>query len=228
MNVFQELLEHRAYAGGVLPDTKTNLVLDLVRRSLIAHNHSFANQTLEDIHHAVMRREELGSTGIGQGVAIPHAKSQLIERPLLFFARTAEPCDFDALDGDPVDLLILLLSPSDQRSTHLKHLEDASRSMRDDEFRTSLRRARNELEFGSHLRKGFEDMEFVETEQLKSKANVHLQFAIPADTSDDELQQIILNSVRTLNENYRNVGGAGFSIEDFRIEEPSMIPSGVS
>lgn len=69
---------------------------------------------VNDIRDAVLRREALGSTGIGRGVAAPHARSPAVPRPLGVLAACREPVDFDALDGEPVDLVVLLLAPPDR------------------------------------------------------------------------------------------------------------------
>jgi PTS system nitrogen regulatory IIA component len=75
-------------------------------------------------------REQLGSTGFGQGVAIPHGKIEGLTRIYCLFARLAEPVDFKAIDGKPVDLVFLLLSPPDAGAEHLKALAAVSRVIR--------------------------------------------------------------------------------------------------
>ncbi|HVI05264.1 MAG TPA: PTS sugar transporter subunit IIA, partial [Sphingomicrobium sp.] len=71
---------------------------------------------------SVNEREQLGSTGFGQGVAIPHAKIEGLKQIYGLFARLAEPIDYKAIDGRPVDLVFLLLSPPDAGAEHLKAL----------------------------------------------------------------------------------------------------------
>ena len=88
-------------------------------------------------------REQLGSTGFGQGVAIPHGKIEGITRIYAMFSRLAEPIDFKAIDGRPVDLVFLLLSPPDAGAEHLKALAAISRVTRDAATLERLRGARS-------------------------------------------------------------------------------------
>lgn len=84
-----------------------------------------------EIFDTVLQREKLGSTGVGNGIAIPHAKLPGFDRIVGVFARLAEPIDFDALDDLPVDLVFLLLAPEDAGADHLKALSRVARVMRD-------------------------------------------------------------------------------------------------
>ncbi|WP_435419117.1 PTS sugar transporter subunit IIA [Parerythrobacter aurantius] len=78
-------------------------------------------------------RERLGSTGFGRGIAIPHARLDGIGRPAVVLLRLAEPCDFDAADGLPVDLVFGLLSAANAGATHLHALAAISRLVRDED-----------------------------------------------------------------------------------------------
>ena len=89
-------------------------------------------------------RERLGSTGFGGGVAIPHGKLEGIDHVVGVFARLATPIDFQAIDGSPVDLVFLLLSPPDAGVEHLKALSRVSRRLRDRGFVAKLRGAGSE------------------------------------------------------------------------------------
>ena len=88
-------------------------------------------------------REKLGSTGFGGGAAIPHGKIAGLEREFGYFARLATPIDFQAVDGIPVDLVFLLLSPPDAGADHLKALARISRAFRDRQTLAKLRGARS-------------------------------------------------------------------------------------
>lgn len=77
-------------------------------------------------------REELGSTGFGRGVAIPHARLPGLKRPVSAFLRMAAPVDFGAVDGAPVDFVFALVSPEQAGATHLQALAAISRTMRDE------------------------------------------------------------------------------------------------
>jgi PTS system nitrogen regulatory IIA component len=86
-------------------------------------------------------REKLGSTGFGGGVAIPHGKIEGLPRVVGLFAKLAQPMDFAAIDGLPVDLVFILLSPPDAGVDHLKALARVSRRLRDRAFVAKLRGA---------------------------------------------------------------------------------------
>ena len=98
-----------------------------------------------EIFDTVVQREKLGSTGVGNGIAIPHAKLPGFSRIIGVFARLAEPIDFDALDEQPVDLVFLLLAPEDAGADHLKALSRVARVMRDP-ARTALLRATSDTQ----------------------------------------------------------------------------------
>jgi len=93
------------------------------------------------IFERLMERERLGSTGVGRGVAIPHAKFEELSEITGVLARTETPVDFDSLDGKPVDLIFLLLAPSDAGADHLKALARVSRLFRDNAFCDKMRGA---------------------------------------------------------------------------------------
>ena len=117
------------------------------KRSLLKQLAELAAQRL-DIKPATVlaglnEREQLGSTGFGQGVAIPHAKIDGLEQIYGLFARLGEPVDYKAIDGRPVDLVFLLLSPPDAGAEHLKALAAISRVTRDVATLERLRGARS-------------------------------------------------------------------------------------
>jgi mannitol/fructose-specific phosphotransferase system IIA component (Ntr-type) len=95
----------------------------------------------EDLIRAILKRELLGSTGIGRGVAIPHAKHPGVERLLGTLAVSPAGVPFESLDGEPVHVFVLLISPNDRPGDHLRALENVSRCLRDDGFVRSLRQA---------------------------------------------------------------------------------------
>lgn len=88
---------------------------------------------------ALMQREKLGTTGIGEGIAIPHARVKNLENLIGFFARLATPVDYDALDDAPVDLVFLLLAPEEGNTAQLKALARIARLLRDPEVCAELR-----------------------------------------------------------------------------------------
>lgn len=96
----------------------------------------------EDIVKAILKRELLGSTGIGRGVAIPHTKHNSVDRLIGTVALAKAGVAFDSLDGEPVYVFVLLISPQDRPGDHLRALENVSRSLRDDAFVRALRAAK--------------------------------------------------------------------------------------
>lgn len=97
----------------------------------------------EFVAHEILKREELGSTGIGGGVAVPHARISGLAKPFGVLARLRKPIDFDAIDKQPVDLVFLLLLPATSTEDPLKALAAVARKFRDAEVMTALRRAQD-------------------------------------------------------------------------------------
>jgi fructose-specific phosphotransferase system IIA component len=97
--------------------------------------------TQAGILQAILERESRMSTGIGQGVAIPHGKSPFVKRMEMAFGIAPTPIPFDALDGEPVDLFFLLVSPPDFSGPHIKVLAQISRMLSADGFRDRLAQA---------------------------------------------------------------------------------------
>jgi len=95
---------------------------------------------------AILEREKLGSTAIGSGIAIPHAKIRGIKKPLLILGRSAEGVDFDALDGEKTYLFFMLISPQEEVGLHLKILAKISHLVRDKFIVERLRKIKNKHE----------------------------------------------------------------------------------
>ena len=102
----------------------------------------FKNADVEDIIRAILKRELLGSTGIGRGVAIPHTKHPGVDELVGTIAVSPGGVAFDSLDGEPVFVFVLLISPQDRPGDHLRALENVSRSLRNDHFVGELRQAK--------------------------------------------------------------------------------------
>lgn len=96
-----------------------------------------------DVYMALWHREQLGSTGVGRGIAIPHGRMAEVKRVTCAFARLEAPVAFDSLDGEPVDLIFLLLAPEDAGADHLKALARISRLMREPKAAEKLRASRD-------------------------------------------------------------------------------------
>lgn len=103
-------------------------------------------QYSEGIISAILKREELGSTGIGNGVAVPHTKHPAVDQLTATVALSDEGVDFASLDGEAVHILFLLISPPDLPGDHLRGLESISRHLRNPNFCNFLRQARTQQE----------------------------------------------------------------------------------
>ncbi len=122
------------------------LLLDLAARSKddalreiarkLAAERDFDERT---IYRLLARREEIGTTGMGEGVAVPHIRVQGIERPVLGFARSKEGAEFAAKDGRPVYLFAILLAPGTDPESHLRLLARVARLLRSDDACRRLR-----------------------------------------------------------------------------------------
>lgn len=111
------------------------LVEAVIRREASIDKHSLVKVLLE--------RERLGSTGIGDGVAIPHGKYPGIAQPLISFGRSREGLDFESMDGQPAHLFFLLVAPENSANIHLKVLATIARILKNSAFRRALMAARS-------------------------------------------------------------------------------------
>ena len=100
----------------------------------------------DDIVAAILKREELGSTGIGRGVAVPHTKHGSTGKLIAAIALAKEGIDFASLDGEPVYIIFLLISPPDRPGDHLRGLENISRHLRNDHFCKFLRQSKTQAD----------------------------------------------------------------------------------
>ena len=137
------------FADFVVPDAiradlaasdKEGVVREMVQALLDAGQ--IEKDEFESIVKAILKREELGSTGIGRGVAVPHTKHPSMDRLVGNVAISRNGVDFDSLDGEKVQLLFLLISPPDRPGDHLRALENISRQLRDDTFCRFLKQSK--------------------------------------------------------------------------------------
>ena len=119
------------------------LFRDIAQSLIAAHGLDAKGVICRDVVTAATERERLGSTGVGNGVALPHARIDGMDRVVAAFVRLSEPLEFDAIDGRPVDLVCFLLAPSDCGGAHLRALARVSRLLRRPETRQRLRAAPN-------------------------------------------------------------------------------------
>jgi PTS system nitrogen regulatory IIA component len=101
----------------------------------------FKGQEAEDVVKAILKREMLSSTGIGDGVAIPHAKHSSVDRLVGTVALSQKGIPFDSVDNEPVHVFVMLISPQERPSDDLRALEGVSRCLKDKNFVQSLRQA---------------------------------------------------------------------------------------
>jgi PTS system fructose-specific IIA component/PTS system nitrogen regulatory IIA component len=119
---------------------KESVIREMVK-TLLDGGHVAAGE-YESIVKAIMKREELGSTGIGRGVAVPHTKHPSVDKLVGTVAVSREGVDFSSLDGEQVQLFFLLISPPDRPGDHLRALESISRQLRNDTFCRFLKQAK--------------------------------------------------------------------------------------
>lgn len=129
--------------------TKTDAIMELV--ALLKRSGTIAEE--DAVAKVVLEREELGSTGIGEGIAVPHGKSDAVDRVIAAFGRSEKGINFESVDKQPVHLLFLLVAPIDSAGPHLMALARISRILKNRDFRKSLENAKDKSEilemFGS-------------------------------------------------------------------------------
>ena len=129
-----ELLTHESVLPNLKVTSKKQALQELSKR--VAKNYDLAER---EVFEVLLEREKLGSTGVGNGIAIPHGKMEDLDRPSGYFARLERPVDFEAIDERPVDLIFLLLAPEASGAEHLKALARVSRLMRNKSICKKLR-----------------------------------------------------------------------------------------
>ena len=125
---------------GILPNLKVSSKKQLLQK-MSQHLGNLYGLSKKETFAILLEREKLGSTGVGNGVAIPHGKFNEMSRLSGCFAKLEQPVDFDSLDENPVDLVFVLLAPIKSGAEHLKALKLISRLMKDPKFCNQLRKA---------------------------------------------------------------------------------------
>lgn len=121
---------------------KEDILKELVQ--LLVQAEAIKDRDVSKLLQTLLKRESLGSTGIGQGVAIPHGKSDCVAKLVAAFGVSRAGVNFDSLDGEPVHLFFLLVAPEDSAGPHLKALARISRLLKDKHFRDTLLASRDE------------------------------------------------------------------------------------
>lgn len=138
---FSDFISREAICAELTADDKEAVIREMVQSLLNAGKIDAKEQ--DSIVKAILKREELGSTGIGRGVAVPHTKHPSVDRLVGTVAVSREGVDFESLDGERVQLFFLLISPPDRPGDHLRALENISRQLRDETFCKFLKKAKN-------------------------------------------------------------------------------------
>jgi len=142
MKIVDVLPGEELVAPALHGQTKAEVVRELAEHLVRWHNEISAERLIE----VLWERERLGSTAIGDGIAIPHGKLQGLKSVVGAFGRHPEGVDFESLDGGPTKLFFLLVAPEDSVGHHLKALARVSRLLKDSEFRERLIAASDQAE----------------------------------------------------------------------------------
>lgn len=138
---FSDFVCRDAVTADLTADTKEGVIREMSQALLRVGK--IASDDYESIVKAILKREELGSTGIGRGVAVPHTKHPSVDRLIGSVAVSGQGVDFNSLDGEKVNLFFLLISPPDRPGDHLRALENVSRQLRDETFCRFLKQAKS-------------------------------------------------------------------------------------
>ena len=134
-----EFLDKNAITADIVSAKKEDVITELV--DLLSKVHPIKDK--KSLIDTLMNREQLGSTGIGQGIGIPHAKSSAVKNLVAALGISRTGVDFDSLDGEPTYIFLLLVAPEDAAGPHLKALAKISRMLQDKFIRDSLTSAKN-------------------------------------------------------------------------------------
>ncbi len=129
-----EIMSGNSVIVGLKANSKRQLLQELAGKA--AEITGINDRTVFD---AVLERESLGTTGFGDGTALPHGRFAELNKIYGFFAKLATPVDYDAIDGKPVDMVFMLLSPESSGADHLTALAQASRILKDEATRNKIR-----------------------------------------------------------------------------------------
>jgi PTS system fructose-specific IIA component/PTS system nitrogen regulatory IIA component len=139
-----DLIDSKAIVSELESTTKVEVIKELV--DALAATGKIDSKDSKKLTAALMAREQLGSTGIGQGLAVPHAKHNSVGNLVAAFGRSKKGIDFDSLDGEPVYLVFLLLSNKEASGQHLEALAYITKLLRDDLFCRFLKEAKDHAE----------------------------------------------------------------------------------
>jgi PTS system fructose-specific IIA component/PTS system nitrogen regulatory IIA component len=137
---FADFILKDAVSAELQANNKPGIIREMVQSLVNAGG--IKKEDFDGIVNAIIKREELGSTGIGRGIAVPHTKHANVDRLVGCVAVSSEGVDFESLDCEKVYLFFLLISPPDQPGEHLRALEHITRQLKDDTFCRFLKQAK--------------------------------------------------------------------------------------
>ena len=138
---FSDFISTQSICAELTSTDKPSVICELVDALVKAGNINEADR--DEIVKAIMKREDLGSTGIGRGIAVPHTKHQSVQKLVGTVGISAGGVDFESLDGEKVQLFFLLVSPPDRPGDHLRALENISCQLRDETFCRFLKQSKS-------------------------------------------------------------------------------------
>jgi len=147
---FSRLFSRKNVLLGLKATAKNDVIKEVIET--LERNGVLDASSAKEMLRSILAREEIGSTGIGNGVAVPHAKVSALEGLVVALARSDEGLDFHSVDGEPVHLLFFVASPPDEADQHLQILESIAKLGRNGDFRMFARRAKNVREIQGLLR----------------------------------------------------------------------------
>lgn len=137
-----DLLDH----NNVFPDLNVSSKPELISKLVDTLRMHVTDEITERAREAVLTREEIMSTGVGRGLAIPHGKAAGLDRSYAAFACLSSPIEYGAIDGEPVSMVFLLVGPEAQNSLHIKMLSRVSRLLNNQSFREKLEQSNTQDE----------------------------------------------------------------------------------
>jgi mannitol/fructose-specific phosphotransferase system IIA component (Ntr-type) len=137
---FSDFVNSKSICSELMSSDKESVISELVDSLVSAGDIKESDR--DDIIKAILKREELGSTGIGRGVAVPHTKHPSVDKLVGTVGVSSDGVEFDSLDGEKVQLFFLLVSPPDRPGDHLRALENISRQLRDETFCRFLKQSK--------------------------------------------------------------------------------------
>jgi fructose-specific phosphotransferase system IIA component len=155
---FSDFVKTEAIKSELTSTDKEGVIRELVQS--LVDSGQLDGGDKESIVEAILKREELGSTGIGRGIAVPHTKHSSVPQPVGTVGVSSEGVDFQSLDGEQVQLFFMLISPPEQPNEHLQALENISKQLQDETFCRFLKQSKSAADIQQILEEA-DDNQFV-------------------------------------------------------------------